>query len=564
MPTSKIQQTVTFLKTNTALIKGMPGYLKAKTAVRASRLIRLDTTLFYRQKRSFLSATIVALSIIVGLVLLVEAQRIRIKKELSRKAASIAKQLPEKEAAHWMVRGRSERSDWQAEARSALQEITKQLMANETLRYASIVDDKSQQIKSHSTESWIGKKDDSISGEEIFQGEQTFIARRSEDRDQGGVIDFYFPIFYGQKDDRKRIGSLHLGFSSERLDNIEKRERILPLFSFLILVTFIAGVLFKDRVEQRKHRPVPSKDEHRLGPYLLERKIASGGMGELFVAIKESEGIRRKVAVKRILPEKANDEQVLSALVDEASLSGQLHHPNIVTLHDFRNIDGTYILDMEYVEGVDLSILMKRCGDRIQIKHALYIVSDVCKGLDYAHQKKDDFSGQPLLVVHRDISPTNILISMRGEIKITDFGIAKAAQRVSKHTEFGVIKGKLYYLSPEQATGGEIDHRSDLFSLGLVLYELLAAEKAFPGNTTHEILMFVARAEVKPIGRFRKILPVELERMVMKSLERDQSKRHQSAKELLDEIDAFIRANLEYKCDSSEIADLVQECFNKK
>lgn len=554
-----------YIKTETISVDPQPVSEKPKGKEPVTRLVGLNTTLFYRQKKSFAVATGVALSIVLAAALLVRSQIAGIEKELSRQALSILSQFPEKEAAQWLVRSRSERSDWRIESRFELQGIIKKITANRDVRYALIVDEKSQQIKGHSSENFIGLPYQSVVGEELPQERQDLIARRYQGEGKDRLIDFSFPVSYGQKEDKRRVGAVHFGIFSERLDSARQRGmKVLPLVSFLILLGAIASVVIKDKAEKRKSAPVLSSGKGRLGPYALERKIASGGMGELFVAVKESGGVRRRVAIKRILPEKASDEQVISSLIDEAALSSQLHHPNVVTLHDFGNIAGTYFIDMEYVEGVDLSAVMKCGRDEIEMNHALYIVTEVCKGLDYAHKKKDDFSGQPLLIVHRDISPTNILISFGGEVKITDFGIAKAAQRVTKNTATGIIKGKLYYLSPEQATGGEVDYRSDLFSLGLVFYELLAGKKAFPGETSHEILMAVARANIEPVGHLRKDLPEGLERIVMKSLAANPPQRQQSAGELLEEINALIRKYPALDCSREALADFLKGKFSKK
>lgn len=563
-PDPKNEETTNFLKTKTNDLKTRTVQVKSPAKRTVAGLIGMNTTLFYRQKRSFFVATVAALAVVVAAVAVVKSQISGIEKELSGQALSVVAQFPEKEAAHWLVRGRSDRSDWQVESRFGLQGIVNKMMANRNVRYALIVDEKSRQIKGHTAERLIGASYQSIVGEELPQENREIIARRHQGEGGEGLVDFSFPVSYGQKDEKIAVGSLHFGLSAESLDRARSREmKLLPFLGFLILSGSIASVVIKDRMEKRKTAPVSPQDKDRLGPYILERKIASGGMGELFVAVKTSGGVKRRVAIKRILPEKADDEQIISSLVDEASLSSQLHHPNVVTLHDFGKIQGSYFIDMEYVEGVDLSSLMKQCRDEIRIAHALYIISEVCKGLDYAHKKKDDFTGEPLSIVHRDISPTNILISFGGEIKITDFGIAKAAQRVTKHTATGIIKGKLYYLSPEQATTGEIDYRSDLFSLGLVLYELLVGEKAFPGETSHEILMSVARAEIKPAGKLKQGLPDRLERIVMKSLAKDPSDRQQSAGELREEIGAFIEAHPEFGCSRETFSAFVRDQFNR-
>ena len=288
-------------------------------------------------------------------------------------------------------------------------------------------------------------------------------------------------------------------------------------------------------------------------------------MGELFLARKEIGKFRMRVAVKRILSDRADDKDYIASLLDEANVASQLKHPNIATLHDFGNIEGTYFIAMEYIDGADLLSIIKKYGGDISINHAIYIMSEVCTGLDYAHNKADDFSKELINIVHRDISPQNILVSLDGDIKIVDFGIARAAQRQSKKTTVGIVKGKLHYMSPEQASAsGEIDRRSDIFSLGLVCYELLAGERVYQGDTTQELLRMACQADITPLKQIRGDVPDELDRILMKALASRASQRYQTAKELYDDLRQFIHDNPEFECTRVEMSKFMLEHVKDK
>jgi serine/threonine-protein kinase len=283
-------------------------------------------------------------------------------------------------------------------------------------------------------------------------------------------------------------------------------------------------------------------------------------MGELFLARKEIGKFRMRVAVKRILSERANDKDYITALLDEANVASQLKHPNIATLYDFGNIGGHYFIAMEYVSGENLLSIMNSYAGIFPVNYVIYIMEEVCKGLDYAHNKVDDFSNKPLNIVHRDISPQNLLISLEGNVKIVDFGIARAAQRQSKQTTVGIVKGKLHYMSPEQASGsGEMDRRSDIFSLGLICYELLSGHKVYDGNTLQEILKLACNAKIAPIAEVRKDVPDELNRIIMKCLAPEQSQRYQTAKEVYEDLLLFVSSHPETEGTKSEMAKFMHE-----
>lgn len=227
-----------------------------------------------------------------------------------------------------------------------------------------------------------------------------------------------------------------------------------------------------------------------FGKYFLIDKLATGGMAEIYKAKTFGvDGFEKLLAIKRILPHCSEDKEFIDMLVDEAKLSVLLSHTNIVQVYDLGKVGDDYFISMEFINGINLRELLTRLkekGEKFSEELVVYIISEVCKGLDYAHSKKDA-EGNPLNIVHRDISPQNILLSFEGEVKIVDFGIAKAAMNIS-HTMAGILKGKISYMSPEQALGKPIDRKTDIFSTGLMLYELLANDKFFKGETQFEVL----------------------------------------------------------------------------
>jgi serine/threonine protein kinase len=295
-------------------------------------------------------------------------------------------------------------------------------------------------------------------------------------------------------------------------------------------MTMDAGVLSK---------PVP------FGKYLLLEKISVGGMAEVYKA-KEfgADGFERLLAVKRILTSISEDEVFISMFIDEAKIAGQLNHPQIAQIFDLGKVDGAYFIAMEYVGGKDLKAIwerMVRVGEKVDVFLVCYIVMRICEGLQYAHTKRDA-AGNELHIVHRDISPQNILISYEGETKIIDFGIAKA-QNKTNETQVGVLKGKVSYMAPEQVRGLHIDHRADVFSLGIVLYELLTLQRLFLGESDFDTLEKIRKVEMSPPTLYNPFIPRELEDIVLKSLARSPDERFQDASEFRDALERFLRSH---------------------
>ncbi len=269
------------------------------------------------------------------------------------------------------------------------------------------------------------------------------------------------------------------------------------------------------------------------------------------------EGFQKTVAIKRILSHLTENDEFVTMFIDEAKLAAQLNHNNIIHIYDLGKIDRSYYIAMEYIEGRDLRSLLKDCRDRsivLPIPLSLHVTTLLAGALDYAHRKRD-FDNRALGLVHRDVSPQNVLISGEGDIKLCDFGIAKAASKAS-HTRAGALKGKLQYMSPEQAWGKSIDHRSDIFSLGLVLYEMLTGNKLFSGDSELSILEQVRNPEIKPPSEINPDIPADVDKTVMQALEPDREKRYQSARDFQRDLEKVIKKH-EWATDGSALARFI-------
>ena len=285
----------------------------------------------------------------------------------------------------------------------------------------------------------------------------------------------------------------------------------------------------------------------RFGKYLLLEKLATGGMAQLYRAkIIGVEGFEKFIAIKQILPHLAHEEELITSFIDEAKLAALLNHQNVVQIYDFGSMENSYFITMEFLHGKDLRSVnakAKEKGSPVSLENALYLISKVCAGLDYAHKLKD-FQGKSLHIIHRDISPQNIFLTYEGDVKIVDFGIAKAASQ-STITQVGMIKGKVAYMSPEQAAGKVIDHRSDIFATGILLYELIAGGRMFKGDDTLQILSKVREAEFTPLGTLKGGLPEKLYEIASKALAKDPEDRYQSCADMQADIEECIfRLNL--------------------
>ncbi|MBI5548372.1 MAG: serine/threonine protein kinase, partial [Deltaproteobacteria bacterium] len=256
------------------------------------------------------------------------------------------------------------------------------------------------------------------------------------------------------------------------------------------------------------------------------------------------QGFEKLVAIKRILPNIAEDDEFITMFIDEAKITVQLTHANIAQTFDLGKIGDSYFIALEYVAGKDLRAIFDRCRKRNEtapIPMVCYMVSKMCEGLDYAHRKRSS-TGMELRIIHRDVSPQNCLVSFEGEIKVIDFGIAKAANQATK-TQAGILKGKFGYMSPEQVRGLPLDQRSDVFAAGVVLYEMLTGERLFVGDSDFSVLERVRQAEILPPTKYNHRIPDGLEKIVLKALAKEPEERFQWASDLADALQRFLITN---------------------
>lgn len=317
--------------------------------------------------------------------------------------------------------------------------------------------------------------------------------------------------------------------------------------------------------------PVTSVPPARFGKYTLLRRIAQGGMAEIFLALQRStlgsseRPFEKLIVIKRILPELNGDRQFVDMLLHEAQIAATLGHPNIVQVFDAGQIDGRYFIAMEHIHGQDLRAIVRQMKKKdvleFSIEHAIAIVLGACAGLSYAHEKRG-LDGAALGIVHRDVSPQNIVVTFDGDVKVVDFGIAKSEARrlearargssarnggsahlSEENTKSGKLKGKVPYMSPEQARGEPLDARSDVFSLGTILFELTTGKRLFKGQSEFETLKLICDREYPRPSEVKPDYPAELEPIVMKALAKDRDARYASARELQADLEAFVRTH---------------------
>lgn len=280
-----------------------------------------------------------------------------------------------------------------------------------------------------------------------------------------------------------------------------------------------------------------------LGPYELIQRIATGGMAEVYLSRRAGpHGFQKVVAVKRILPQLAQDTDFVAMFIDEARVCARLAHPNIVQVFDFGEHDGELYMAMEYVDGTTAARLVRAAaarGEEVPLEAALYIALSVLRGLDYAHNARDD-DNRPLALVHRDVSPGNVLIDRSGAVKLTDFGIARAAE-IERRTDAGQLKGKLGYMSPEQVVGKELDARSDLFTVGIVLAELVMLRPLFSGPNEIDVLMRIRDADLQVIDRAGSRVPDDVRAILIRAMARDRALRYSTAASFAEALEEVLR-----------------------
>jgi eukaryotic-like serine/threonine-protein kinase len=301
--------------------------------------------------------------------------------------------------------------------------------------------------------------------------------------------------------------------------------------------------------------PVP------FGKYYLLGLIARGGMAEVYRARLSDADASQIFAIKVMRPQLAREPRFVDMFNREGQLAMMLQNQSIVRTFEVGRIEGRHYIAMEYIAGRDLTQCLRRCQEtnqRIPIPHAVFIAARIAEGLEFAHNLKGS-DGRPLNIVNRDVSPSNVRVSYDGDVKLLDFGIAQALMKFT--SEIGVLKGKFSYMSPEQIRGMPLDARTDVFSAGIILHEMLTTEKLFRGDTEFALMEKVRKAEVPPPSKFNRRVTDKLDEIVLRALARDVSDRYQTAAELRADLDALIEG---YRFNPKELRQFMQQLFRKE
>jgi serine/threonine protein kinase len=303
----------------------------------------------------------------------------------------------------------------------------------------------------------------------------------------------------------------------------------------------------------------------RLGRYEVVKHLASGGMAQVLLARATGiEGFERYVVIKQIHVERANDPNIVKMFLDEARLAASLHHANIVQVHDIGHEDGEYYLAMEYLHGEDLRAVLHKHATRreqLPLEHVITIITSAAAALHHAHEQRGA-DRQPLGIVHRDVSPANIFVCYDGTVKVVDFGIAKAAHR-STQTHSGTLKGKIAYMAPEQCLGQEVDRRSDIFALGIVLYELYTVRRLFKGASEYLTMSTIVSGKIPPPSQHRSEIPPKLEAIILKALATSPADRFQTAGELRVALDQ-LADELGLRTSTTALADYLAQKLGRR
>src|SRR3954451_5825394 len=299
-----------------------------------------------------------------------------------------------------------------------------------------------------------------------------------------------------------------------------------------------------------------------FGKYYLLDRIGAGGMAEVFLAVAFGpEGFQRTLVIKRMLPHLSQDRAFVRMFVDEAKLCGLLSHPNLVQIFEFGAIDDSFFIAMEHVQGETLSAVRAKLAQEKRIAPvaaSLEIARQVCLGLHYAHSLSSA-SGQPLGIIHRDISPSNLMISFHGAVKILDFGIARVAEELREtHTQAGTMKGKVSYMSPEQIRMEPVDHRSDVFAVGVVLHEMLTARRLFKASNEFSGAKMVIESVIALPSSVNPEVSPEVDRVVMRALARNRDARYATAGEMADDLEKVL---FEMRASPHELRNMLASLF---
>ena len=436
----------------------------------------------------------------------------------------------------------------------------REVMKNPEIRYAAILDHQNK-ILAHSNPAKINLHLEPVTADNT-------ITTINGVQIASGKIDGQTPVMIFENEvtySGVKIGKVSIGWGANKLASAVKSYHLFMVLFLVSSLAAIAGtlILLERTLKNRKMaRQKAMEGMTRIGPYLLTRKIAQGGMAELYLAdYLREDGFRKTVAVKKVLPHLADNRDFIDMFIREARLAALLQHPNVVQIADFGKIQNAYFIAMEYVDGKNLAEIMGFLKKGLPVDMAVFLILKISSGLQYSHARKDDKTGKPLNIIHRDISPQNILISLNGEVKLSDFGISKATSEPSL-TQAGVIKGKLSYLSPEQAMGQEVNHQIDIYALGLVFYEILSGSRLYRFANDIEAIRTIPQMTIPPIISKRPDIPQGLNDIVMKCLEKSTVKRYQTAQELNNDL-LKLKNHLGITYDASDLALFMRANFEK-
>jgi serine/threonine protein kinase len=377
--------------------------------------------------------------------------------------------------------------------------------------------------------------------------------KKADYKKNKNIAVFYLDIFFSDV----KIGSLIFGLSTKSINKtiVSYKKKFWILFSAAAASAFISLIInYKITTRKIEKNLEALSNLDKVGPYFLKRKFAQGGMSELYLAeYIKGDGFKRTVVIKKILPHLAQNKDFLAMFIREARLAAMLQHPNIVQIYDLIEAFNTRFIAMEYIDGTTLYNIMDIEKKGLSIDLAIYIIQKISLGLYYSHTRTNDKTGEPLYIIHRDITPQNMLISYRGEVKISDFGISKAKSEPSL-TQVGVIKGKLSYLSPEQTLGKQVDHQADIYALGIILYEILSGEKLYNFSNELEAMRTIPVMEIPDISLKRPDIPDALKAVVVKCLEKDKARRYQNAKDIHDDL-IKLKQRLNIRYDETDLSN---------
>ena len=281
-----------------------------------------------------------------------------------------------------------------------------------------------------------------------------------------------------------------------------------------------------------------------FGKFILLERVSIGGMAEVYRAkLLDKPEFERFFAIKRILPHLAADKEFVTMFINEAKVAVELEHPNVCQIYELGRLGQSHYIAMEYIAGQDVQAIQNYYRQQkkiMSVGQACFIIAQAAQGLDYAHRAVDS-NGQPLGLIHRDVSPQNLLVTYDGVVKLIDFGVSKASRKAS-HSKSGVIKGKFSYLSPEQAREADIDHRSDIFALGVIFWELLTGRRLFQAENELALIEMIGNCQIDPPSKYNHTIPDVVEKICMKALEKDVNKRYSWASEMVIDLLDYINS----------------------